>query len=105
MSRIGNAPIVVPKEVTVKTEGNTMVFTGPKGEARFVVSPGIEVSQEGANLVIKRKHNDKKTKSLHGFVRAAIANHIHGISNFPASDTGQICRELIWFCPSDFPTR
>ena len=32
MSRIGNKPIAIPKGVTVKIEGNTVLVQGPKGK-------------------------------------------------------------------------
>jgi len=32
MSRIGKKPILIPKGVTVKFEGNTVLVQGPKGK-------------------------------------------------------------------------
>ena len=32
MSRIGKKPIAIPKGVTVKIEGNTVLVEGPKGK-------------------------------------------------------------------------
>ena len=32
MSRIGKKPIAIPKGVTVKIEGNTVMVQGPKGK-------------------------------------------------------------------------
>jgi large subunit ribosomal protein L6 len=80
MSRIGNAPITVPKEVTVTQEGNVLVVKGAKGELRFGVPMGIAIGINGEIIEVTRKHNDKPTRALHGAMRANIANMIVGVT-------------------------
>ena len=41
MSRIGNAPITIPKSIKVKTEGQTIAVEGPKGKLSFDVPEPI----------------------------------------------------------------
>ena len=43
MSRIGKKPIPVPKGVTVKIEGNTVLVQGPKGKLDTTLPAGIRV--------------------------------------------------------------
>lgn len=78
MSRIGNQPIIVPKEVTVSVDGMEAVVKGPKGELRMTIPGGIAVALHGDNLEVTRKHNDKPTRALHGALRAILANMIEG---------------------------
>jgi large subunit ribosomal protein L6 len=80
MSRIGKAPIPVPKEVTISLVPDTIVVKGPKGELTFHVPEGIEIKQTEGNLEIIRSLQDKKSKALHGFVRAEIHNYVTGVT-------------------------
>ena len=80
MSRIGNAQINVPKEVTVTRDGDTIVVKGTKGELRTVIPAGLSVSIDGSTVDISRKNNDKPKRALHGYLRAVLANSITGVS-------------------------
>ena len=46
MSRIGKKPIPIPKGVTVKIEGNTVLVQGPKGKLDTALPTGITVEQK-----------------------------------------------------------
>ncbi|OGG31466.1 50S ribosomal protein L6 [Candidatus Gottesmanbacteria bacterium RIFCSPLOWO2_01_FULL_46_9] len=81
MSRIGNAIIVIPKEVTVSEVGREILVKGVKGEVRVSLPSGLTMNIEGASLHISRKNNDKPSKSLHGYLRATLANAVHGVTN------------------------
>lgn len=80
MSRIGNALITIPKDVTVTLAGREVVVKGPKGEMKFTVPAILEVKQEDGNLVVTNPGKDKKSQALHGFTRAALANQITGVT-------------------------
>jgi ribosomal protein L6P/L9E len=54
MSRIGKKPIPIPKGVTVKVEGNTVLVQGPKGKLDTALPAGIKVEQKDGNLVAWR---------------------------------------------------
>jgi large subunit ribosomal protein L6 len=45
----------------------------------FVVPMGITLVKEGSNLVVKRKNNEKKIRSLHGLYRQLIGNAVIGV--------------------------
>jgi len=79
MSRIGKAPIIVSKDVTVTISGNTVTTKGIKGELSFTVPSGIIVKQENGNLLIENKGTGRSYRALHGCVRAIIANNIAGV--------------------------
>ncbi len=78
MSRIGNAPITVPKGVTVKADGQTISVKGPKGSLSFTVPDGITFAHEGAELRFSRQGNDRTQRAMHGMARARTANMIKG---------------------------
>lgn len=80
MSRIGNAPIVVPKDVTVTVEGLRVLVHGPKGQISVLVPGEVTIAQEKDTILIGRKGNDKATRAIHGYVRAMVANHIKGVT-------------------------
>lgn len=80
MSRIGNAPIAVPKGVTVKAEGQTISVKGPKGSLDFTVPDGISFTHEGAELRFSRGSNSRTDRAMHGMARARTANMITGCS-------------------------
>lgn len=80
MSRIGNAPVTIPKEVTIVLAHGSAMVKGPKGELTVTIPQAITVSQEGDTLTAARTRNDKKIKSLHGTVIAHIKNAIVGVT-------------------------
>jgi large subunit ribosomal protein L6 len=80
MSRIGNAIIVVPKEVTITQTGSEILVKGTKGEIRVSTPPGLTLKTEGESLHILRNHNDKPSRSLHGYLRATLANAVNGVT-------------------------
>ncbi len=80
MSRIGNAIISVPKDVTVTKAGDAIVVKGPKGELRNAIPRGLTVTIEGEKVTVGRTNNDKPKRALHGYFRAELANAITGIT-------------------------
>jgi large subunit ribosomal protein L6 len=80
MSRIGNAQIIIPKNVTVTRDGNAVVVKGIKGELRTIIPSGLSVAIEGDKIDITRKNNDKPKRALHGYLRAVLANSVKGVS-------------------------
>ena len=80
MSRIGNTIIIVPQEATVKAEGQYVVVKGPKGELHMSVPVHISVNILDGKIKVERKGEDKRTRALHGYVRAQLANLITGVT-------------------------
>jgi large subunit ribosomal protein L6 len=78
MSRIGKKPIVIPKGVAVKIEGNTVAVQGPKGKLETLVPVGIKVQQQDGHLVATRD-NDSQA-ALHGLARALVNNAVEGVT-------------------------
>ena len=81
MSRIGRMPIAVPAGVTVDiAENNQVTVKGPKGELVRVLPAEMNIALEGETVVVTRPSDLKKMKSLHGLTRTLIANMITGVT-------------------------
>ena len=81
MSRIGRAPITLPKGVSVEVmSGNVVKVKGPKGEMFQAVDPDIAVKVDAGVLTVERPTEQKRHKALHGTYRALINNMVYGVS-------------------------
>ncbi|HRG88257.1 MAG TPA: 50S ribosomal protein L6 [Chitinophagales bacterium] len=81
MSRIGRAPITLPKGVSVEVlGGNVVKVKGPKGELFQAVDPDITVKVDNGTLNVERPTDQKRHRSLHGTYRALINNMVTGVS-------------------------
>ena len=79
MSRIGKAPIEVPKGVQVTiSDKNLVTVKGPKGTLEQAVDPDITLKQEGTEITVSRPSDAKPHRSKHGLYRALIANMVKG---------------------------
>src|ERR1700739_1248660 len=78
MSRIGKKPITIPKGVTVKIEGNTVLVQGPKGKLDTPLPSGIKMEQQNGHLVAIRA-NDSQA-AVHGLARALVNNAVEGVT-------------------------
>ena len=82
MSRIGKLPVAIPAGVEVKLEeGNVITVKGPKGTLTRKLVDDLEVKVEGAEVVVTRPNDLKRSKSLHGLTRTLIANMVEGVTN------------------------
>ena len=79
MSRIGKLPIAIPDGVEVKIEGNLLTAKGPKGTESVEFPAEIEVKIEEKEVLVQRKAEDRKSRSLHGLFRTLISNAVVGV--------------------------
>lgn len=83
MSRIGKLPVAIPAGVEVKIdENNVITVKGSKGTLvrTLVLQPKMEVKVEGAEVVVTRGNDQKKSKAFHGLTRTLIANMVEGVT-------------------------
>jgi len=80
MSRIGNAPIEVPKGVTFTATESTLSVKGPKGQLQIATNPFVTVAQEDGNIICKRSDDSTKARSAHGLMRALTNNMVLGVT-------------------------
>ncbi|MBI2453379.1 50S ribosomal protein L6 [Candidatus Peregrinibacteria bacterium] len=79
MSRIGKKPIVIPTGVTIKKEQDTIIVQGSKGTLDIKIHPMVDVETQEKVIKVKRKNDEKESRSLHGLFRALIQNMIIGV--------------------------
>ncbi|MBU1017827.1 50S ribosomal protein L6 [Patescibacteria group bacterium] len=81
MSLIGKRPIKVPESVEVTITDRTVKAKGSKGELTYTLSPLVDILMDGGQIVVRRKAEDKQSKSTHGLTRALLNNMIIGVSD------------------------
>jgi large subunit ribosomal protein L6 len=81
MSRIGNKPIPVPKNVTVEIDGQTVRVKGPKGNLEQTFRPEVQIAQQDGTIVVSRPSDDKTVRSLQGLTRTLISNMVVGVTD------------------------
>jgi large subunit ribosomal protein L6 len=79
MSRIGKAPIPVPKGVTVDISGTAVSVKGPKGSLSQQFHQEMTVELEDGILSVKRPSDSREHRSLHGLTRALLNNMVTGV--------------------------
>ncbi|HIE35626.1 MAG TPA: 50S ribosomal protein L6 [Candidatus Omnitrophica bacterium] len=80
MSRVGKQPIILSKQVKANFKDRTIYIEGPKGRLELRLPYKIKVEIDNEKILVKRESGDKKTKSLHGTIRALINNMVKGIT-------------------------
>jgi len=80
MSRIGRKSIEIPKAVTLDIKGDVISAKGPKGTLQLRRHKDIAVKQEGQTLVFTRLSEEKTARAAHGLMRALTQNLIAGVT-------------------------
>jgi large subunit ribosomal protein L6 len=80
MSRIGRMPIPVPSGVKIDMNDGAVKVTGSKGTMSFTIPSGIDVKQEGSDLIVGRSSDERTQRSLHGLTRTLVNNMVVGVS-------------------------
>jgi large subunit ribosomal protein L6 len=80
MSRIGKAPITVPKGVEVNIAGGLVTVKGAKGTLTQKVDSDITVAVDNGEVTLSRPTDQKRHRALHGLYRSLIANMVKGVS-------------------------
>lgn len=80
MSRIGNAPINIPDGVEVNMNSRVVEVKGSKGTLSLELRPEVKVEQVEKQLEVKRKKDDRLSRSLHGLTRALLNNMVVGVT-------------------------
>ncbi len=80
MSRIGKAPISVPKGVEITVNKGLVTVKGPKGSLDQKLDSDIGVEVADGIITVTRPTEQKRHKALHGLYRALIANMVKGVS-------------------------
>jgi large subunit ribosomal protein L6 len=79
MSRIGRLPITVPAGVKVHVGDGRVRVEGPKGKLERRIDPEVTVAVEGPAVVVKRRDDSRRARSVHGLVRMLVNNMVQGV--------------------------
>lgn len=79
MSRIGRAPISIPKGVTVTVSGVNVKVKGSNGELSRDFHPSMDIKLEDDVLNVSRPSDSRRHRELHGTTRALIQNMVTGV--------------------------
>lgn len=80
MSRVGKLPVKIPNGVTITIDPDTIKVNGSKGSLKQFTMPGVNVNQEGDEIIVTRINDEPKIRAKHGLMRALIANMVAGVS-------------------------
>ena len=81
MSRIGKAPITIPKGVTVEIAPGVVKVAGPQGNLESVINDGISVTADDGVVSVTRADDSRQQRALHGLTRSLVNNMVEGVSN------------------------
>ena len=80
MSRIGKSPIPVPDGVDITLTGDVITVKGPKGTLERVLPGDVTIRREGDSLVVDRPNDERRTRAMHGLARSLLNNMVVGVS-------------------------
>jgi len=80
MSRVGKNPIKIPQGVTVQMEGTVVTVNGPRGSLSREIPQEIDVQVNGGSLMVLRRDESRRSRAMHGLMRALVGNMVTGVS-------------------------
>lgn len=80
MSRLGIKPIPVPEKVKVTVQGPLVSVTGPLGQLSRTFPEGLTVRTDPGFLIVDRRDDSTRQRSLHGTFRKLLSNMVEGSS-------------------------
>jgi len=80
MSRIGKAPIAIPKGVEIKIDGSHVTVKGPKGELDREIDADMTLKQADGELRVTRPSDQPRHRAIHGLTRALVFNMVAGVT-------------------------
>ena len=80
MSRIANAPIIIPNNVDVNLKDNSMTIKGSKGQMSLSIQSCVDVNVSADVISIKWDKAIKNANAQAGTVRACLNNMVEGVT-------------------------
>src|SRR5262245_12205851 len=80
MSRIGNAPVVLPEKVEVTISAAEILVKGPLGSLTQKLSPDVKVEKVENRIQFKATGNSRQANAMSGTLRALVANMVNGVT-------------------------
>jgi len=80
MSRIGNAPVVLPEKVEVTISAGEIQVKGPLGSLSQKLKGDVKVEKVENRLQFKAASNSRHANAMSGTLRALVANMVAGVT-------------------------
>ncbi len=80
MSRVGKIPVPVPGGVQVTVKENVISVKGAKGELSQPFQPEVSFDVQDGQVVVNRRDDSKRSRSMHGLYRNLLNNMVLGVS-------------------------
>jgi large subunit ribosomal protein L6 len=80
MSKIGKAPVEIPKGVQIEVKNQTLSCKGPLGTLTLELGHGISAKVENNHVTMSRSGDEKLARAMHGTSRALVANMVEGVT-------------------------
>ena len=80
MSRVGKIPVPVPGGVQVTVKENVISVKGAKGELSQPFQPEVSFDVQDGQVVVNRRDDSKRARSMHGLYRNLLNNMVLGVS-------------------------
>ncbi|MBI1966319.1 MAG: 50S ribosomal protein L6 [Betaproteobacteria bacterium] len=80
MSRIGNAPVVLPEKVEVALGAGEISVKGPLGTLSRKLTPDVSVEKVENRIQFKAAGNSRHANAMSGTLRALVANMVTGVT-------------------------
>jgi large subunit ribosomal protein L6 len=80
MSRIGNAPVVLPEKVEVTISAGEILVKGPLGSLSQKLKGDVTVEKVENRLQFKASGNSRHANAMSGTLRALVANMVNGVT-------------------------
>ena len=81
MSRIGNNPISITNDVSVKIVGKNLEVSGKNGSQSLLVHDNIKIDLKDDILNFIRVDDSAVSRSMHGTTRQIVNNMIIGVTD------------------------
>jgi large subunit ribosomal protein L6 len=83
VSRIGKKPVDVLDGDKVAVADRTVSVEGPKGKLEWQVHPevNVAVAEDGKQVNVTRRDDERESRALHGLTRAVLNNMVFGVKN------------------------
>jgi large subunit ribosomal protein L6 len=80
MSRIGNAPVVLPEKVEVNISAGEIMVKGPLGSLSQKLKGDVKIEKVENRLQFKAEGNSRHANAMSGTLRALVANMVNGVT-------------------------
>lgn len=78
MSKVGKKPVLLKPGCIVEKNDGYIVVKGPLGEIKIKLFENIDIEVKDADVLVSRKSEVKKVKSMHGTTARLLQNAILG---------------------------